>query len=120
MRDTVADVSVVTPAQIAAAEVNFTPASGASDAITKLDDAIKQVSAQRADLGAFQNRFEHTINNLNVAIENTTASESRIRDTDMAKEMTAYTSNQVLVQAGTSMLSQANSSTQSILSLLRG
>jgi flagellin-like hook-associated protein FlgL len=115
-----AGAGAATAAQIAAAEVNFTAASGASDAITKLDDAIKQVSAQRADLGAFQNRFEHTINNLNVAIENTTASESRIRDTDMAKEMTAYTSNQVLVQAGTSMLSQANSSTQSILSLLRG
>jgi flagellin len=91
-----------------------------SGAITAIDDAIALVSAQRADLGAFQNRFDHTINNLNVAIENTTASESRIRDTDMASEMTSYTSNQVLVQAGTAMLSQANSSTQSILKLLQG
>jgi len=89
-------------------------------ALTAIDAAIETVSSTRADLGAYQNRFEHTINNLNVAIENTTASESRIRDTDMASEMTAFTSNQVLVQAGTAMLSQANSSTQSILKLLQG
>ena len=76
------------------------------------------MSSQRADLGAIQNRFEHTINNLNTAIENTTASESRIRDTDMASEMTNFTRAQVLTQAGTSMLAQANQSTQSILKLL--
>jgi flagellin len=78
------------------------------------------VSSVRADLGAKQNRFEHTINNLNTAIENTTASESRIRDTDMASEMTNFTQAQVLQQAGTAMLAQANSSTQSILKLLQG
>jgi flagellin len=104
--------------QVNAKAVKFAPASGASEAITKIDAAIKTVSAQRADLGAIQNRFEHTINNLNVSIENTTASESRIRDTDMAAEMTSFTRSQVLTQAGTSMLAQANQSTQSILKLL--
>jgi flagellin-like hook-associated protein FlgL len=107
-----------TTAQVAAAEVNFTAANGASQAIIDIDKAIKTVSSQRADLGAIQNRFEHTINNLNVAIENTTASESRIRDTDMASEMTNFTRTQVLTQAGTAMLSQANQSTQGILRLL--
>ena len=94
------------------------PASGASAAITAIDAAITQVSSARADLGAKQNRFEHTINNLNTTIENTTASESRIRDTDMASEMTNFTRTQVLTQAGTAMLAQANQSTQSILKLL--
>jgi flagellin-like hook-associated protein FlgL len=107
-----------TAAQIAAATPTFSGASGATDAITKIDDAINAVSSQRADLGAIQNRFEHTINNLNTAIENTTASESRIRDTDMASEMTKFTQAQVLQQAGTAMLAQANQSTQSILKLL--
>ena len=105
-------------ADVAYASVAFTPASGASAAITAIDAAIKTVSSQRADLGAIQNRFDHTINNLNVAIENTTASESRIRDTDMASEMTKFTQAQVLTQAGTAMLAQANQSTQSILKLL--
>jgi len=104
--------------QIANASPTFSAASGAQDAIKAIDAAIKQVSSQRADLGAIQNRFDHTINNLNVAIENTTASESRIRDTDMASEMTKFTQAQVLTQAGTAMLAQANQSTQSILKLL--
>jgi len=107
-----------TAAQLSNASPTFTAASGASDAIKAIDAAIKQVSSQRADLGAIQNRFDHTINNLNVAIENTTASESRIRDTDMASEMTKFTQAQVLTQAGTAMLAQANQSTQSILKLL--
>jgi flagellin len=81
--------------------------------------AIKDISAQRAELGAIQNRFEHTINNVNVAIENLSASESRIRDTDMAKEMTAFTRTQILAQAGTAMLAQANQAPQGVLSLLR-
>ena len=88
-------------------------------AITTLDTALKTVSDQRATLGAVQNRFEHTINNLNVAVENLSASESRIRDTDMAQEMVSYTRSQILTQAGTSMLSQANQSAQNVLSLLR-
>jgi flagellin-like hook-associated protein FlgL len=106
------------PTQLANATPTFSGASGASQAIKNIDAAIKTVSSQRADLGAIQNRFEHTINNLNTAIENTTASESRIRDTDMASEMTNFTRAQVLTQAGTSMLAQANQSTQSILKLL--
>jgi flagellin len=88
-------------------------------AITALDTAIQTVSDQRATLGAYQNRFEHTINNLNVSVENLSASESRIRDTDMAQEMVQFTRSQILTQAGTSMLSQANQASQNVLSLLR-
>ncbi|WP_430780659.1 flagellin [Actinoplanes sp. G11-F43] len=93
--------------------------SGATEAIEVLDAAIQQVSDNRAKLGAHQNRFEHTINNLNTAVENLSASESRIRDTDMAQEMVQFTRNQILTQAGTSMLSQANQASQNVLSLLR-
>ncbi len=107
-----------TAAQVAAATPTFSAASGATQAIKDIDAAIKTVSGVRADLGAKQNRFEHTINNLNVAIENTTASESRIRDTDMAQEMTNFTRTQILTQAGTSMLAQANQASQGILRLL--
>ena len=107
-----------TAATVSAATATFSGATGASNAIKAIDSAINKVSSQRADLGAIQNRFEHTVNNLNTAIENTTASESRIRDTDMASEMTKFTQAQVLMQAGTAMLAQANQSTQSILKLL--
>jgi flagellin len=93
-------------------------AANATASIDAIDKAIKAVSTSRANLGALQNRFEHTINNLNTTNENLTASESRIRDTDMAQEMTNFTRSQVLTQAGTSMLAQANQSTQSILKLL--
>lgn len=88
--------------------------------IATLDTAIQNVSTLRANLGASQNRFEHKINNLNVAVENLSASESRIRDTDMAAEMTSFTRNQILSQAGTAMLAQANQSSQGVLQLLRG
>jgi flagellin len=98
--------------------VDLTTASGAQTAIGLLDTAITKVSTARANLGAIQNRFEHTINNLNTTAENLTASESRIRDTDMAQEMTNFTRTQILTQAGTSMLAQANQSTQGILKLL--
>ena len=81
--------------------------------------AVTTVSGARADLGAIQNRFEHTINNLNVAVENLSASESRIRDTDMASEMVAFTRSQILSQAGTAMLAQANQAPQGVLQLLR-
>jgi flagellin len=104
---------------IAAATPTFTASSGANSAITNLDTAIKTVSTQRANLGAIQNRFDHTINNLNVAVENLTASESRIRDTDMAQEMVQFTRNQILSQAGTAMLAQANQASQGVLQLLR-
>ncbi len=85
-----------------------------------LQAAITEVSTQRAELGAVQNRFEHTINNVNVAIENLSASESRIRDTDMAQEMMNLTRSQILSQAGTAMLAQANSAPNGVLQLLRG
>jgi len=90
----------------------------ATDAIDTLDTALQDVSTVRAKLGAYQNRFEHTINNLNVAVENLSASESRIRDTDMAQEMVQFTRAQILSQAGTAMLAQANQAPQSVLKLL--
>ena len=96
-----------------------TQATGADLAITTIDNAIKSVSTTRADLGAVQNRFDHTIKNLNVAVENLSASESRIRDTDMASEMVSFTRAQILSQAGTAMLAQANQIPQGVLSLLR-
>jgi flagellin len=99
--------------------LDFSSAVNAKAAISLIDQKIEYVSTARATLGAYQNRFEHTINNANVAIENLAASESRIRDTDMAQEMMAYTRSQILTQAGTSMLAQANQSQQGVLSLLR-
>src|SRR6478672_3709677 len=92
--------------------------AGAQTAMDNIDKALKGVSNVRADLGAVQNRFEHTINNLSVASENLSASESRIRDTDMAQEMTSFTRSQILQQAGVSMLAQANQMPQSVLKLL--
>jgi len=92
--------------------------TAAQDAIAKIKDALAKVSEQRSDLGAVQNRLEHTISNLDNVVENTTAAESQIRDTDMAKEMVSYSNNQILIQAGTAMLAQSNQSNQSILSLL--
>jgi flagellin len=92
--------------------------SDANGAIDALDSAIKGVSTVRANIGAYQNRFEHTINNINVAIENLTASKSAITDTDMAKEMTNFTKSQILQQAGTAMLAQANQAPQGVLKLL--
>lgn len=89
------------------------------DEIGSIDKAIAAVSKLRSDFGSVQNRFEHTINNLNVAVENLSASESRIRDTDMAEEMMQFTRSQILQQAGTSMLAQANQVPQTVLSLLR-
>ena len=82
-------------------------------------DAIKQVSKQRSALGAVQNRLEHTISNLDNVVENTTSAESRIRDTDMAEEMVSYSKNNILMQAGQSMLAQANQQNQGVLSLLQ-
>ena len=91
----------------------------ATGAIDRISDAIQKVSSQRSSLGAVQNRLEHTINNLDNVVENTTSAESRIRDTDMAKEMVNYSKNNILAQAGQSMLAQANQSNQGVLSLLQ-
>ena len=98
--------------------VKVSSLDGARSAITAITTAIAKVSKQRSDLGAIQNRLEHTIANLDNIVENTTAAESQIRDTDMAKTMVEYTKNNILAQAGTSMLAQANQSTQNVLSLL--
>ena len=103
----------------AGSAVDVSTQTAASDAITTIQTAIDSVSDQRSTLGAAQNRLDHTINNLNVAAENLSASESRIRDTDMAAEMMAFTRSQILSQAGTAMLAQANQVPQSVLSLLR-
>ena len=100
------------------AGVNVTTQANAQNAIAKITQAIAQVSDQRSKLGAIQNRLDHTIANLDNVVENTTAAESQIRDTDMAKTMVEYTKNNILAQAGTAMLSQANQSTQNVLSLL--
>ena len=91
----------------------------AASAIELIDSAINQVSMQRADLGAMQNRLEHTVNNLGTTAENLTSAESRIRDVDMAKEMMAMTKNNILNQAATAMLAQANTMPQSVLQLLQ-
>jgi flagellin len=95
-------------------------ASAASDAIKTLDAAISDVSTFRGTLGATENRLTHVVANLSVTKENLSASESRIADTDMASEMTNFSKQQILMQAGTSMLAQANSAPQAVLSLLRG
>ncbi|CCZ41288.1 flagellin and related hook-associated proteins [Clostridium sp. CAG:122] len=100
-------------------KIDIATQSGAQKATTTIDAAIKKVSAQRSKLGAVQNRLEHTIANLDTAAENTQTSESRIRDTDMASEMVVYSKNNILLQAGQSMLAQANQSNQGVLSLLQ-
>ena len=91
----------------------------ANRAIGTLDEAIKKINKQRADLGAYQNRLEMTVVGLDIGAENLQASESRIRDTDMAKEVVDFTKNQVLQQAGTAMIAQANQTSQNVLSLLQ-
>ena len=92
--------------------------TNAQKAITMIKEALAKVSSQRSDLGAVQNRLEHTIKNLDNVVENTTSAESQIRDTDMATEMVKYSNNNILAQAGQSMLAQANQSNQGVLSLL--
>ncbi|GAA3930463.1 flagellin N-terminal helical domain-containing protein [Actinoplanes auranticolor] len=105
-------------ASLTTAATNNAAAGSAAD-IDLIDAQIKLVSGERGKLGASQNRLEHTINNINVSVENLSASESRIRDTDMAQEMMSFTRSQILSQAGTAMLAQANQSQQGVLSLLR-
>ena len=100
--------------------INMRTAAGAEKAIGILDDAINEISALRSKLGAYQNRLEHTINNLDVTAENTTSALSRIEDTDMALEMSEFTQKSILSQAGVSMLAQANQRPQMILQLLQG
>ena len=91
----------------------------ANRAIGTIDEGLKKINKQRADLGAYQNRMEYAVRGLNISAENLQASESRIRDTDMASQMVEFTKNSVLQQAGTAMLAQANNQSQNVLSLLR-
>ena len=119
------DILTVDMAQLDAATLGLTDtlsinatSTEIATVITTLDDAIETVSATRSNLGAYQNRLEHTINNLGVSAENLSAANSRIRDVDMAAEMMNFTRNQILIQAGTAMLAQANARPQSVLQLL--
>ena len=101
------------------ADINIGTKFGAQVAIETVQGALEKVSAQRSSLGAMQNRLEHTIKNLDTASENLQASESRIRDVDMAKEMMNFTKNNILTQAAQAMLAQANQAPQGVLQLLR-
>jgi len=105
-------------AQGTADTVNIASPDAANQAIGSIDTALRAISKQRADLGAYQNRFEMASQGVSVAAENLQAAESRIRDTDMASEMVQFTKNQILSQAGSAMLAQANTRTQSVLQLL--
>ena len=115
------NIAALDTAALAIKGINVSDSTGtaATYAIDAIADAINKVSSQRSNLGAIQNRLEHTIDNLDNVVENTTAAESRIRDTDMAEEMVEYSKNNILAQAGQSMLAQANQSTQGVLSLLQ-
>ena len=106
-------------AALGIADINIGTQAGAKAAVDKIKSAINSVSSTRGDLGAIQNRLEHTINNLSVTSENMTAAESRIRDVDMANEMMAYTKNNILVQSSQAMLAQANQLPQGVLQLLQ-
>ena len=106
-------------AGVSSLSITGSDGSNARTAISTIKGALEKVSKQRSDLGAIQNRLEHTVKNLDNVVENTQAAESQIRDTDMATEMVRYSNNNVLAQAGQSMLAQANQSNQGVLSLLR-
>lgn len=106
-------------AALGIADIDISTQAGAKAAVGKIKSAINSVSSTRGDLGAIQNRLEHTINNLSVTSENMTAAESRIRDVDMANEMMAYTKNNILVQSSQAMLAQANQLPQGVLQLLQ-
>jgi len=98
---------------------DLTTPENSNRVIGMMDTALKMVSKQRADLGAYQNRLEHAVTGINIGAENLQAAESRIRDTDMAEQMVEYTKNQILNQSGVAMLAQANAKTQSVLQLLQ-
>ncbi|MCD7708641.1 MAG: flagellar hook protein [Clostridiales bacterium] len=114
-------ISTMDSAGLGIKNINVVDTSGANAtyAIDAIEEAIKKVSAQRSNLGAIQNRLDHTINNLDNVVENTTSAESQIRDTDMATEMVNYSKTNILAQAGQAMLAQANTSNQGVLSLLQ-
>ena len=113
-------ISSMTACSLGIENISVSTMLKSQDTIAMLDRAIGTVANERSGLGAVQNRLEHTITNLGVAGENLSASESQIRDVDMAAEMTSFIRDQIMMQAGVSMLAQANSSPQMILSLLQG
>jgi flagellin len=113
------EIPAVTLQNMSIEDIDVTTEDGAKDAINRVDDAIQYVSSVRGRLGAYQNRLESTINSLDVTSENMTSAYSRIMDVDMAEEMTEYTTAQVLTQAGTSMLAQANDRPSQVLQLLQ-
>lgn len=112
------EINAMTASGLGVSGLDISSQSGADKAITTIQSAIDKVSSERAKLGAYQNRLEHTINNLGTASENLTAAESRIRDVDMAKEMMEFTKMNILQQAATAMLAQANMQPQMVLQLL--
>ncbi|WP_283240704.1 flagellin, partial [Pseudoalteromonas sp. S979] len=112
--------SQLTSDTVAVSEIDIRTQTGSQDALAIIDAAISQIDSQRADLGAIQNRFGHTISNLANISENVSSSRSRIQDTDFATETAEMTKNQILQQAGTSILSQANQIPQAAISLLGG
>jgi flagellin len=112
-------IATVSASDLGISGIAVSTAASASAAIASLDAAISTVTTNRANLGAIQNRLEHTINRLGLTSENLQAAESRIRDADMAQEMISFTKQQILQQSGTAMLAQANQAPQSVLSLLR-
>jgi flagellin len=116
--DASAGTGLGTSSAVAGSGLDFTSNASAQASINLLDAQISSISTARAQIGAYQNRFTHTINNINVAVENLSASQSQITDTDMASEMVNFTRSQILQQAGTAMLAQANQAPQSILKLL--
>ncbi|BBE30630.1 flagellin [Tepiditoga spiralis] len=109
----------ITTTKLGIGSINIASNTSSQIAISNIDGAIKQISSLRAQFGAYQNRLEHTVNNLSVSSENLTAAESRIRDVDMAKEMMKFTKQQILLQSSNAMLAQANQAPQQVLSLLR-
>ena len=121
LKDQTIDISIddMSAQELGVDTLDVTDNTNAGTSMKAVQDAIEKVSTQRSNLGAIQNRLEHTINNLDNVSENTTSAESRIRDTDMAKEMVNYSKNNILAQAGQSMLAQANQSNQGVLSLLQ-
>jgi flagellin len=116
---TVGDMTTTGLNLASAGQLDVSDSTKASTTIGNVDSAITKVSTERANLGAYQNRLEHTINNLSTSSENLTAAESRIRDVDMAQEMMNFTKNNILSQAATAMLAQANQQPQGVLQLLR-
>ena len=112
-------ISTMDASSLGVASVKVSEVSTASQQISVIKTALEKVSKQRSSLGAVQNRLEHTIANLDNVVENTTAAEARIRDTDMATEMVKYSNNQILAQAGQAMLAQANQANQGVLSLIQ-